>query len=305
MAKICYTPKRFSFDNLSKVETANDIIEDYHAQGYDLTVRQLYYQFVARGYIPNNDKEYGKLQGLLNDARLAGLVDWDAIVDRSRYLRALEHFCHPRDILVNAHETFQFWKWENQPNYVEVWVEKDALVGIVGQACNPLDTPFFSCRGYTSVSEVHSAAMRFQHEINHGKTIRVIHIGDHDPSGLDMTRDIKNRLTNVFNVNAHIYRVALNRDQIDKFSPPPNPAKITDSRSDAYIEKHGEYSWELDSLDPAVLAGIIRSNILHWRDDEKWEAMVAKEQRAKNLLKAIPERWNEVCRLVKNPPEEE
>jgi hypothetical protein len=301
--KICYVPKKFSEDKLASIQIANTIINDYHRQGYDLTVRQLYYQFVARGFIANRAEEYSKLQGLLNDARLAGLIDWDAIVDRTRNLESLTHWSHPRDVVDSAAHSFRYWKWENQPHYVEVWVEKDALKAIIGSVCNKFDVPFFSCRGYTSVSEVHGAALRFKHEISMGKDVHVIHLGDHDPSGLDMTRDIKERLQDVFGVMAKIHRVALNRDQVDRYNPPPNPAKLTDSRATGYIARHGEYSWELDALEPSVLARIVEANILHWRDERLWDAMSAKEQRAKNLLTGIHQRWNEVVRLLNNPPE--
>lgn len=303
MAKICYIPRKFSPAKALQIQQANEIISDYQAMGYDLTVRQLYYQFVSRNLIANQPTEYSKLQSLLNDARLAGLVDWDAIVDRTRNLRAIKHYAKVWDPIAEARDSFHFWKWENQPNYVEVWVEKDALLGVIGQACNPLDVPFFSCRGYTSVTEVHAAALRFKMEIEQGKTIRVIHLGDHDPSGLDMTRDIKNRLNMVFGVDAKIYRCALNKNQVEEHNLPPNPAKETDSRSEKYMDEHGESSWELDALDPQTLSRIITNNILHWRDDALWDAACFKEQRARNVLGGIIERWNEVYKLIREAPE--
>lgn len=303
MAKICYIPKTFSEEKRNKIRIVNEIISDYSVQGFDLTVRQIYYQFVARGHLPNRPEEYSRLQDLLNDARLSGDVNWDAIVDRTRNLESIRHWEHPRDILADGANRFNFWKWEGQPNYVEVWVEKDALKSIVASVCNPLDVAYFSCRGYTSVSEVHSAALRFQHEINHGKEVRVIHLGDHDPSGLDMTRDITERLQKVFNVNARIYRCALNMNQIEEFSPPPNPAKLTDSRCAGYIEKHGESSWELDALEPSVLVGIVRRNVLHWRDDALWAKALAKESRAREVLNSMHARWNEIYQLMQGPPE--
>lgn len=305
MAKICYVPKTFSAPKLAQIVVANNIINSYHSQGYDLTVRQLYYQFVARGHIPNQPEEYSKLQGLLNDARLAGLIDWDAIVDRTRNLRALHHYSHPRDPIGEASESFRFWKWEKQPHYVEVWVEKDALLSIVGQMANKYDVPYFSCRGYTSVSEVHSAAMRFQYEQEEGKTCHVIHLGDHDPSGIDMTRDIKERITQVFRVPVQVHRVALTREQIDRYNPPPNPAKLTDSRVGKYMEQHGEYSWELDALEPSVLSDIIEVNIRHWLDMRLWEQSLKKEQKARNMLRGIYDDWNNVYKFVQRERNED
>jgi hypothetical protein len=301
MSKICFTPKKFSAEKLNMIAGINQIVEEYWSQGYSLTTRQVYYQFVARGLVANRAQSYSLLQGLLNDARLAGLVDWDAIVDRTRGVVRQSHWEHPRDVIESAADSFKMDKWNNQPNYVEVWVEKDAQKGIVAQACEPLDVPYFSCRGYTSVTEIYQAARRFAGRIEHGQTIRVIHLGDHDPSGLDMTRDIQDRLQKVFRVDAKVYRVALNRDQIDRYSPPPNPAKMSDSRATAYVERHGHSSWELDALEPSVTTRIIRANILHWRDEELWNYTLRRENKAKHALKAIHSRWNEVIKTLQRP----
>jgi hypothetical protein len=223
-------------------------------------------------------------------------------VDRTRNLRAIRHRTHPRDIIRDGMEEFHLWLWEDQPHYVEVWVEKDALVDVVGSVCDPEDVPFFSCRGYVSLSEVHAAARRMALEISHGKTAHIIHLGDHDPSGLDMTRAITERIKRTFGVPVKVHRVALNMNQIDEYAPPPNPAKMSDSRAAKYVEEHGESSWELDALEPSVLARIIKTNIAHWRDDNLFEKAKAKQERAKKLLQGMHDRWNEVSRMVRLPP---
>lgn len=300
--KRCFEPKVFSAEKMQLIELANRIIADYTAQGFELTLRQLYYQFVARDVIANRQQEYAKLGDLIADARLAGLIDWDAIVDRTRNLRAIRHRSHPRDIIRDGMEEFHLWLWEDQPHYVEVWVEKDALVDVVGSACDPWDVPFFSCRGYVSLSEMHAAAMRMSVEAQHGKEIHVIHLGDHDPSGLDMTAVIARRLRTTFGVPARIHRVALNMNQIEEYNPPPNPAKMSDSRAAKYVEEHGDSSWELDALEPSVLARIINANIEHWCDMTLFEKAKKKQEAAKSMLQGIHDRWNEVIRMVKLPP---
>lgn len=304
MAKIKYISKSLRSDKLELIEAANTIIARYQGMGFELTVRQLHYQFVSLGF-PNTDKHYDKLQSALNDGRLCGLIDWDAIVDRTRGLRAHPHYAHPRDPIGELGDNFRMWRWEDQPNYVEVWVEKQALEQVVGRVCSEHDVPYFCCRGYTSVTGIHDAAMRFQHEIGHGKTIRVIHLGDHDPSGLDMTRDIKERLNDTFSVPCHIYRVALNKDQIERYNPPPNPAKLTDSRGGKYVDEHWEFSWEVDALPPEVLMRIMTNNINHWKDDAKYQAKVAKESRARGWLRGIYDRWTEVHNLLRETPKED
>lgn len=161
MPKIQYKEINFRGKSLELINLVNQVVEEYQAHGYELTLRQAYYQLVARGYIPNNERSYKNIGSLINDGRLAGLIDWYSITDRTRNLRSNSHWDNPADVIASARYSYLLNKWDGQPNYVEVWVEKDALVDIVGQACRPLDTPYFSCRGYTSQSEMWSAAQRF------------------------------------------------------------------------------------------------------------------------------------------------
>lgn len=259
MPKIQYKEIRFQQKSLDLIELVNQVVDEYSAQGYELTLRQVYYQLVARGYIPNNERSYKNVGSLINDGRLAGLIDWNSVTDRTRNLRKAGHWDNPADVIASARYSYNLDKWEGQPNYVEVWVEKDALVDIVGQACNPLDTPYFSCRGYTSQSEMWSAAQRFIRQDDREKRI-IIHLGDHDPSGIDMTRDIQERLE-LFGADVYVKRVALTMNQIQTYNPPPNPAKITDSRASKYIDQFGDESWELDALEPKVITDLIKKQV--------------------------------------------
>ena len=119
IVKICYLSRTFSGESLRTIATANQILEEYSAQGYDLTLRQLYYQFVSRSLIANKDTEYKKLGSVINDARLAGEIDWDHITDRTRNLRSNPHWNSPRKIVEACVEQFRFDKWAKQPKYVE------------------------------------------------------------------------------------------------------------------------------------------------------------------------------------------
>lgn len=290
--KICYKPTNFKDKSLYLIENVNEIVNEYKAQGYELTLRQLYYQFVARDIIPNNQKSYDNLGALVNNARLAGLVDWDAIEDRTRNVRNTFHWENPERLLLSAARQFNVNKWAEQPEYVEVWVEKDALVGIVGKAAEAFDVPFFSCRGYVSQSEMWGAAQRIMGKFESGEhmTATIIHLGDHDPSGKDMTRDIEERI-NMFceghgysNNCVNIQRVALEMSQIKKYNPPPNPAKLTDSRCNKYIEQYGFSSWELDALEPSVLEKIIKTAILEHLNLPLYKEMERKEAETKEKL---------------------
>lgn len=290
MPKIQYKEIRFQQKSLDLIELVNQVVDEYSAQGYELTLRQVYYQLVARGYIPNNERSYKNVGSLINDGRLAGLIDWHSVTDRTRNLRKESHWDNPADVIASARYSYNLDKWKGQPNYVEVWVEKDALVDIVGQACSPLDTPYFSCRGYTSQSEMWSAAQRFIRQEQREKRI-IIHLGDHDPSGIDMTRDIQERLE-LFGADVYVKRVALTMNQIQTYNPPPNPAKITDSRASKYIDQFGDESWELDALEPKVITDLINQEVTKYRDDGIYQAVCDKEKKEKEELKMLERNYD-------------
>jgi hypothetical protein len=209
MPLICYVPKSFRPDTQTRINQANEIIVEYQAQGFKLTLRQLYYQFVSRDLIPNTVQSYKSLGDVVNDGRLAGLIDWDAIEDRTRNLRSGSHWSSPRSIVRACADQYAVDLWATQENYVECWIEKDALVGVIEGVCNELDVPYFACRGYTSQSEMWGAAQRLVERERRDKKTSIIHLGDHDPSGIDMTRDIQDRLQ-LFGSTAVIHRIALN-----------------------------------------------------------------------------------------------
>src|SRR6266496_3406744 len=202
-------------DSVTLVGLANEVCADYAGQGYDLTLRQLYYQLVARGHIANNQKSYKRLGDVINNARLAGLLDWQYIVDRTRNLAANGHWDSPEEVIRSAAGGYAIDKWADQPNYVEVWVEKEALAGVVGRSADQLDVAYFSCRGYVSQSEMYSAGARFRRKWKDGRVGYLVHLGDHDPSGIDMTRDIESRLVMFSGAGApEVRRIALNMDQV-------------------------------------------------------------------------------------------
>lgn len=294
MPKIAYIEKTFRPATLATIATANRIIEEYAAQGFDLTLRQLYYQMVARGHIENSERSYKNFGNVIDDGRLAGLIDWDRIVDRTRNLRANGHFRDPSQVMEAAVNSYQIDKWARQPNRVEVWVEKDALVGVIDGVCRRLDVPYFACRGYSSQSEMWAAGQRLARWRRLKQTPIILYLGDHDPSGIDMTRDVTDRLQ-LFAGGISVDRLALNWDQVETYNPPPNPAKLTDSRADAYIAEFGLSSWELDALDPATLAGLIESSVVALRDDRLWAEAVDQEREGLRQLETAADRWGEVA----------
>jgi hypothetical protein len=299
MPKIEYVPTKFKKNSLAMVKQANAIIEEYAQQGFSLTLRQIYYQFVARGLLANKQSEYKRLGEVINNARLAGLIDWLAIVDRTRYLRELSHWNTPGAIIRAAADSFKLDRWANQEYRPEIWIEKDALVGIIEGICNEFDVPYFSCRGYTSQSEMWVAAQRLRKHTSKGQTPLIFHFGDHDPSGIDMTRDITDRM-NMFTGGIELKRLALNMDQVEEHQPPPNPAKLTDTRATAYIKEFGNESWELDALNPTDLAALIRNEIESLIDYDKWQETEESETKSRDTLNDISENYNRVVEFLKS-----
>lgn len=292
---------KFRADTLAMIETANQIIAQYEAQGYRLTLRQLYYQHVARGLLENTERNYKRLGGIISDGRLAGLIDWDAIEDRTRNLRGLSHWNDPAEIIKSAYYSFRTEKWDNQPNRIEVWVEKDALVGVIERVCDQYDVSYFACRGYTSQSEMYGAAQRIARYMRARQDVTILHLGDHDPSGIDMTRDIRDRMDMFLRgLGCEVDRLALNWEQIEQYSPPPNPAKATDSRFDSYQGLYGDESWELDALEPAVISDLIETNILKLRDEGRWSEAIEEEAHHKALLERTADEWDRVVAFLQN-----
>lgn len=290
MPLITYITKRFARSTEAIIDQANGIIAEYQEAGYSLTLRQLYYQFVARDLIPNTMQSYNRLGSIINDARLAGKIDWLSIEDRTRRMESTSHWNKPSEILRGAAQQFRIDKWSDQDHYVEVWVEKEALAGIIERCCTELDLGYLACRGYVSQSEMWGAGGRFNKAVAQDRTPIVLHLGDHDPSGIDMTRDIQDRLDIFTGGDVIVTRIALNMDQVREYNPPPNPAKVTDSRFASYQAQFGDESWELDALPPDVIHQLITDEVMKIRVDAKWRRSVSKENEFRKQLTEFAER---------------
>ncbi|MEI6785608.1 MAG: WD40 repeat domain-containing protein, partial [Verrucomicrobiota bacterium] len=195
---------------------------------------------------------------------------------------------NPGEIIQACASQYRLDRWDTQDIYPGVWIEKDALSGVFERVCGPFDVPLFACRGYTSQSEMWAAGQRFVDRIEAGKKVIIFHFGDHDPSGIDMTRDILERLDLFVKTSLgrrpnedsgiEVKRIALNMDQIEELKPPENPAKITDSRAAKYIQRFGESSWELDAIEPARLAKLVSDAIIELMDFDLFKQNEAKQR---------------------------
>jgi hypothetical protein len=276
--------------NKIRLETINSIIEEYQAQGYRLTLRQLYYQLVSRDIIPNQQKEYSKLSILLKEGRMAGIVDWDAIEDRLRVPSSPSSFDGPEAILDACISQYMLPRMKDQAVYVEVWVEKDALSGVLKRVTEKYHIPILVNRGYSSASAMYDAYERFTEASENGQSIRILYLGDYDPSGIDMIRDIKTRTLEFIgadDVDFDIIPIALTKKQIQQYNPPPNPAKMSDPRAGDYVKENGKTSWEVDALKPEILNAVLTRNIEALIDTDLYEDIVSQEAEGTAKLRSL------------------
>jgi len=274
-------PKR-----LFLIERANSVLEDYMKQGYHLTLRQLYYQLVAKLIIPNTIQEYQKLSSTMVAARMSGLTDWGALEDRVRQPCLPYWVTDIPDAINDTIRDYRLPRQLHQPYHMEIWTEKDAVSSILKRVSSFYHIYLMVNRGYSSCSAMKGAADRI---INTQKPTKIFYAGDHDPSGLDMLRDIRERLGEFRVEGFEVVPVALTEEQIRKYNPPPNPTKISDPRAHWYIKTHGKDSWELDALQPQVLERLMREAVRSFMDKEKFVVMLDREKHDKRKLKKIME----------------
>lgn len=302
MPKIKYVSRKFSPGILALIDQANAIITAFTAQGYKLTLRQLYYQFVGKALIENTVQSYKRLGSAINDARLAGLIDWNAIEDRTRETQSVNTWSEPGDIVEACAQQFKIDLWENQEFRPEVWIEKEALAGVFERVCREMRVSYLSCRGYTSQSEMWSSAQRINDILSTGQKMVILHFGDHDPSGIDMSRDIRDRLkllgAEASGDEFEFRRLALNMDQVKKHRLPPNPAKATDARFESYQNEFGSESWELDALNPSMLSDMARKEIESLIDFTRWEQKQEEEEKYREQLKYVSKNFSEISKRM-------
>jgi hypothetical protein len=282
--------RNWTADKSLVISQIQEIVEYYQELGYKLTLRQLHYQFVSRNWIINHDTAYKKLGKILDDCRYGGLVDWDAIEDRGRVPFLPYYVQDIPNALQDTINQYRLDRQSGQSNHVEVWTEKDALSGIMKRSTSKYGVRLVVNKGYTSSSAIYSAYQRF---CRYDK-VTILYFGDHDPSGLDMVRDIKERLEFMFengdvrpDIDFKVIPIGLTMEQIKKYKCPPNPTKLTDSRAAKYIKKFGKTCWEVDALNPEVLTEVVETNIKSQIDSSMYENILKQEKKDIVKLKKI------------------
>jgi hypothetical protein len=312
MPRIAYESNTMRGHTLAVAEQAVAIAEEYANAGYELTLRQLYYQFVARGLTANwptganTERSYKRLGTIVDKARMNGMMDWYYIVDRTRGAAAMSHWSSPRGIIEGAARGYAIDKWTGQEKRVELWVEKEALSGIIAGVANDRDCTYMACRGYLSSSAMWQSAQRLGRILAGGQDVVVLHLGDHDPSGIDMSRDNFDRLVTFIGHDQgfdavdrmEFRRIALNMDQVEEYNPPPNPAKMSDSRAEGYVEQYGMESWELDALPPDALVTLMNEHIDGEVDPDVYAQRERWQEEDRERLRLAADNWPAVASWV-------
>lgn len=283
----------------------NTILTQYD---FPLTLRQIYYRLVAMGAIPNKRSAYSGLSSMLVKAREMGAVDDTRIEDRSRdVIEPPSMYADPETFTEEMKAAFKSLgelyyadPWADQKNLIELWTEKDALSRVIARAAEPWRVVTCPSRGYSSYTYIKRVAIdgRFS-KIPAGKHIVILDLRDHDPSGIQMTQDLANRLLRYTERNVEVKRIALTINQVKEYKLIPNPTKTADPRTAAYVEEFGNECWELDAIEPAELQKIVVRNIRAHVDADAWQATL--DQEADDREELIPKFKNARISLRKKP----
>lgn len=297
---IQYRNNKWNAEQQSILYRALEVITKYRKMSMNITLRQLYYQMVTLNVFANTEKNYKKFGKLISKARYNGLIDWDVIEDHARSPDLRSEFRDLTHFFNRVIPIYRLPRWSDQEYYLELLSEKDAMTNIIQPIAREWHINYCFNRGYSSSTVMFDLAMRIGEALEKGKKAVILYLGDHDPSGLDMVRDVEDRVTEficegrgtsddepLFNIDKlHLIRkdlltidhIALTDEQIEQYHPPPNPAKFKDPRAKDYISKYGRVSWEVDALPPEALINLVNAKIQDYiTDHNKYSAWLKQE----------------------------
>lgn len=267
-------------------------LKDY----WPLTLRQIFYRLVSQQYIPNEHSQYKMLSAPLSKARKDGLVPWEVIEDRTRPLYGTtgwgNHTFYLQETLKRIRDGYRRNLMVDQPYYIELFVEKQALITPFARAAERYCVVVNMGRGYSSTTVLKKMADRLRNREERGYTPCVLAFSDLDPSGVDLVHNL-NRQFDELDAFAEVWRIALTPDQVADYGLPHDPKalKMTDSRAAAFIETHGEYAVELDALSPPILEEMVHDSIEERLDLEEFERQVQIEKEERQSLADKVEEW--------------
>lgn len=276
------------------VEKAEQILSAQHPA----TIRQLFYRLVSVQALENSIPDYKKLSRVMTDARESGQVPFEWIVDRSRPTYAPTVFDNLKDGLMALRNCYRKDYWQNQPAHVEIWTEKDGIIGSIEPVTDELGVTVRVSRGFTSTTRVHEIASVFAGIF---KPIFVYYLGDHDPSGRAIELDLYDRISR-FGPDFQMARLAIREEDIDDFKLPPLRIKTSDTRAAAFRREFGNRCVELDALPPEELRSRVRQAIEGHTEEEAWGRAMAIEKAEQESIMSIVGRWIGPRRQGEAPP---
>ena len=271
--------------SLKLLTQVQEIINSYD---FALTLRQIYYQLVARQIIPNEQKYYKKLSRLCVTGRDEGILPEEGFADRLRMVDKLGSWVDLNEFMQTVKRSYRKDKWQNQDNYIEIWTEKDALRSVLTEITYKYDVVLMVTRGQLSRTEVYRTTGRYKAQGD--KECHLYYCGDFDPSGLSIYNSIKKRIMD-FGIFINFERIALTQEQIEKYQLPSDPAKQSDPNYNKFVDLWGsDMVVELDSLPPDVLRKIIEDCILQNIDQGHLVWALRKEKSEKARLNKFIEK---------------
>lgn len=271
----------------AELEELDRVLAEIVAEIEPATVRQVFYQAVVRGLVPKDEaRGYKLVQRRLVKLRETGEIPYGWITDNVRVVRGHNRYDGPEDYARVAAEFYRRDYWAESPVSVEVWLEKDALAGVlVPTVVEECGLDLHVTRGYASVSYLQGAADFICRD---GRPTHVYLLTDFDPSGLGIADTVASELVRRSSpVEVNVERLAVNREQIDEWELPTRPTKTTDSRAKAFVREHGPASVELDAIPPATLRSLVREGIEEHMDPERLRVLKLAEEQEREGLKNL------------------
>ncbi len=249
---------------------------EFEQQKPPMTVRQMFYRMSSIGQVAKTEPGYRQVQYALSAMREKKAIPYDHIADNTRWVRKPTSYSSLGDMLARSRDFYRRALWDTQPDHVEIWLEKDALSGVIVEITREFDVPLFVTRGYPSITYIHDAAEAHQ---GIGKPIYVYHFGDYDASGKDAARSIRDGLRK-YGASFQFVEVAVTQQQIVEMGLQTRPAKESDPRSGNW----GKIAVELDAIPPVTLRDLVRSCIERHIDQAELARIKTIEARERETL---------------------
>ena len=265
----------------AQVEARRDALLAIIENGRPMTVRQVFYQATVQGLVEKAETGYSKVQVDLTKLRRAGELPYDWLADNTRWQRKPRTFDSVEDALKQTAAFYRKSLWRDADTYVEIWLEKDALAGVIYPVTSLYDVPLMVARGYASLSFLHTAA---EYIDSLDVPACIYHLGDFDPSGVNAGEKIEETLRELApDAEINFERLAVTREQIGEWNLPTRPTKKSDTRAKGF----GDISVELDAIDPNDLRDLVRMAIEQHLPEHQFEILKAAEESERTEIRKL------------------